>query len=150
MGIGALCGLVQGIVRRVAFGVLAQTGTRFATSDRGVAGRAEREPLLHDSLIVVRPARCCADLVWQLRELTDEILASELLAHPPRCNRRRRHCHSGSVLCLLGSNGSDRVDGDKLYALLVGSRRDPCNGSRPDRNDGAGSPEGFAIATGCS
>ena len=43
----------------------------------------------------------------------------------PQRNRCRRHCHSRSVLCLLEPNGSDRVDGDKLCALLVGSRRDP-------------------------
>ena len=57
----------------------------------------------------------------QFRELTDEILASR----SPRRNRCRRHCHSRSVLCLLGPDGSDRVDGDKLCALLVGSFRDP-------------------------
>ena len=32
---------------------------------------------------------------------------------------------AGLLLCLLGPNGSDRVDGDKLCALFVGSRRDP-------------------------
>src|SRR5215471_13974288 len=52
------------------------------------------------------------------RELTDEILASR----SPGRNRYRRHCHSRSVLCLLGPNGFARVDGDKLCALLVGSR----------------------------
>ena len=55
------------------------------------------------------------------RELTDEILASR----SPGRNRYRRHCHSRSVLCLLGPNGFARVDGEKLGALLVGSRWDP-------------------------
>ena len=57
----------------------------------------------------------------QFKELTDEILAS----HSPRRNRCRRHCHSRCILCLLGPNGSDRVDGDKLCALLVSSRSNP-------------------------
>src|SRR5262249_10571247 len=88
------------------------------------------------------PTRSCPKIM----ESTDEILASS--SHRRNC--RRRHCHCRSVLRLLGHDCSDRVDGDKLYALLVGSRWDARNGSRPDRNGGAASLDGFGIATGCS
>src|SRR5262249_51173085 len=67
-----------------------------------------------------------------------------------RRNCPRRHCHSRSVLRLLGHDGSDRVDGDKLYALLVGSRWDPRNGSRTDRNGGGASLDDFGTAAGCT
>src|SRR5215813_1126563 len=87
------------------------------------------------------PTRSCPKIM----ESTDEILASS--SHRRNC--RRRHCHCRSVLRLLGHDGSDRVDRDKLYALLVGSRWDPRNGSRPDRNGGAASLDGFGIAAGC-
>src|SRR5215467_15713045 len=82
---------------------------------------------------------------WQHGESDDETLAYEILARSPRRNRRRRHCRRLSVLCFLGPNGSDRVDGDKLCALLVGSHRDPGDGSRPGRSDGA-AVSGFGIA----
>ena len=87
----------------------------------------------------------------QLGELTDETLASEILARSSWRNHCRRHCHSRAVLCLLGPAGSDRGDGVKLCEILVGARRDTSNRTRSDQSNGAAvSRDDFRIAAGFS